>query len=323
MAQQSAHPNIANGPVRTPAVRGIEKPVSRVALGFEAFESLADAAPILDGFLARGGTVLDTAHIYGEGRTEAILGQWMAERGVRSEVVVIGKGAHSPYTYPEVISAQLDESLARLQTDHVDVYLMHRDNPAVPVGEFVDAMDAQVSAGRIRGPFGGSNWTRERMDEAIAYARASGKRLPGVLSNNFSLAEMVDPVWPGCVSARSPLWGRWLSETGIVNLAWSSQARGFFTDRAGRDRLEDAELVRCWYSEANFARRERALALADRLGRSPIHIALAYCLNQAFSVLPLIGPRSVAELEDSLSATDIVLTPQEIAWLDEGAGQGL
>ena len=69
---------------------------------------------------------------------------------------------------------------------------MHRDNPDVPVGEFVDAMDAEVKAGRIRGPFGGSNWTRERMDEAIAYAERTGKQKPGALSNNFSLAEMLD-----------------------------------------------------------------------------------------------------------------------------------
>ena len=77
---------------------------------------------------------------------------------------------------------------------------MHRDNPDVPVGEFVDAMDAEVKAGRIRGPIGGSNWTRERLDAAIDYARANGKTELGALSNNFSLAEMVDPIWPGCVA---------------------------------------------------------------------------------------------------------------------------
>ena len=84
--------------------------------------------------------------------------------------MLIGKGAHSPLCYPDMIAKQLTQSLDRLQTDYVDVYFMHRDNLEVPVGEFVDAMDAEVKAGRIRGPFGGSNWTRERMDEAIAYA---------------------------------------------------------------------------------------------------------------------------------------------------------
>ena len=111
--------------------------------------------------------------------------------------MVIGKGAHTPLCYPEMIGKQLTQSLDRLQTDHVDIYFMHRDNPDVPVGEFVDAMDREVKAGRIRGPFGGSNWTMQRMDEAIAYAERTGKQKPGALSNNFSLAEMLEPIWAG------------------------------------------------------------------------------------------------------------------------------
>ena len=74
--------------------------------------------------------------------------------------------------------------------------------------------------------------------------------------------------------------------------------------------------MRCWYSDRNFARRERAIELAGKLGRKPIHVALAYVLAQPFPVLPLIGPRNVAELEDSLSALDIRLTPEQVAWLE-------
>ena len=105
-------------------------------------------------------------------------GEWLANRGVREQSVIIGKGAHTPLCYPDVIGKQLAQSLDRLQTDHVDIYFMHRDNPDVPVGEFVDAMDREVKAGRIRGPFGGSNWTMARMDEAIAYAERTGKQRP-------------------------------------------------------------------------------------------------------------------------------------------------
>ena len=124
---------------------------------------------------------------------------------------------------------------------------MHRDNPDVPVGEFVDAMDAEVRAGRIRGPFGGSNWTRERFDEAIAYAERTGKARPTALSNNFSLAEMIDPIWAGCVAASDDAWKAWLTERQVVNFAWSSQGRGFFTDRGrarqARQRRAGAGLV--------------------------------------------------------------------------------
>ncbi|TIV90461.1 MAG: aldo/keto reductase, partial [Mesorhizobium sp.] len=78
------------------------------------------------------------------------------------------------------------------------------------------------------------------------------------------------------------------------------------------------ELVRVWYSERNFACRDRAIELARKVGKSPIHVALAYVLAQPFPSVPLIGPRTLDELEDSLKALDIKLTPEDVAWLDEG-----
>jgi len=299
------------------AIPGLAKPASSVALGFEFFPNFAAGSLTLDAYYEAGGNLFDTAYIYAGGKTEEIFGDWHTSRSVpREDIVLIGKGAHSPLCYPDAIGKQLSRSLDRLKTDHVDVYFMHRDNPDVPVGEFVDAMDAEVRAGRIRGPFGGSNWTRERMDEAIAYAVKNGKTTPGALSNNFSLAEMLDPIWAGCVAASDEDWKRWLNAKQMPNFAWSSQGRGFFTDRAGRDKRDDEELVRVWYSDRNFDRRDRAIELAGKLGRNPIHVALAYVLAQPFPVIPLIGPRTLGELEDSLSALDINLTPDQVKWLE-------
>lgn len=300
-------------------IPGLSKPASVVALGFEDFRTFSSGAILLDGFFEAGGNLFDTGYVYGAGYTEALLGQWLKNRGVREQSVVIGKGAHSPLCYPDVIGKQLAQSLDRLQSDYVDVYFMHRDNPDVPVGEFVDAMDREVKAGRIRGPFGGSNWTMERMDEAIAYAERTGKQKPGALSNNFSLAEMLEPIWAGCVTSSSDEWKAWLTSRQMPNFAWSSQGRGFFTDRAGRDKRDSEELVRVWYSEKNFGRRDRAIELAGRLGKSPIHIALAYVLAQPFPSVPLIGPRTLGELEDSLQAIDISLSPEDLEWLDGGS----
>ncbi|WP_337267346.1 aldo/keto reductase [Oryzifoliimicrobium ureilyticus] len=315
--------NIAGGVVKPGntvprrAIPGLSKQSSLVALGFEFFPDFASASLTLDAFYERGGNVFDTAFVYGAGKTESIFGDWHTSRKVpRDDIVLIGKGAHSPLCYPDVIATQLDQSLNRLKTDYVDVYFMHRDNTAVPVGEFVDAMDAEVRKGRIRGIFGGSNWTRERMDEAIAYAEKTGKAKPAALSNNFSLAEMLEPIWAGCVTSSDDDWKTWLKATQVPNFAWSSQGRGFFTDRAGRDKHDDEEIVRCWYSDKNFARRDRAIELAQKLGRSPIHIALAYVIAQPFPVVPLIGPRTIAELEDSLSALDIQLSPEDVKWLE-------
>ena len=81
--------------------------------------------------------------------------------------------------------------------------------------------------------------------------------------------------------------------------------------------------MRVWYSEKNFGRRDRAIELANKLGKSPIHVALAYVLAQPFPSIPLIGPRTLGELEDSLQALDISLSIDDLEWLDGGSYQDL
>lgn len=304
--------------VRRGRTSGLPKEMSLAALGLMEFSTFSSAAIVLDAFFEAGGNLVDTAFQYGNGLQDRLVGEWTRSRGVREETVVIAKGAHSPLCYPDVIARQLTVSLERMGTDYVDIYFMHRDNPDIPVGEFVDAMDAEVKAGRIRGPFGGSNWTRERFDEAIAYAERTGRTKPSVLSNNFSLADMVEPVWAGCIASSDDGWMRWLEEKAATNFAWSSQARGFFTDRAGHGRLSDPELARAWYSEGNFARRDRAIALGRELGKDPIQVALAYVLAQKGRVVPLIGPGSLAELNHSLDAFSITLSDADVRWLRDG-----
>ena len=113
--------NVANR-----AISGLPKPASVLALGFEDFRSFSSGAILLDAFFEAGGNLFDTGYIYGAGYTEKLLGEWLTNRGVREQSVVIGKGAHSPLCYPDVIGKQLAQTLDRLQTDHVDVYFMHR-----------------------------------------------------------------------------------------------------------------------------------------------------------------------------------------------------
>jgi aryl-alcohol dehydrogenase-like predicted oxidoreductase len=231
--------------------------------------------------------------------------------------VVIAKGAHTPNCNPEAVTTQLHRSLEMLQTDHIDVYFMHRDNPAVPVAEFVDVLDEHFRAGRIRS-FGGSNWTPARIDEANAYAASHGREKFRHMSNQFSLADMIDAVWPGCISASDDESVAWLKRTSTNLFAWSSQARGFFTDRAGRDKRNDAGLARSWYGDANFARRDRAIELAERRDTTLPAIALAYVLAQEFPVYALIGPLNLAELRSSLSCLRAPLTVAEARWLRDG-----
>jgi aryl-alcohol dehydrogenase-like predicted oxidoreductase len=97
---------------------------------------------------------------------------------------------------------------------------------------------------------------------------------------------------------------------------WSSQARGFFTDRAGPDKRDDQLLVSSWYSKDNFQRRERAIELAEEKGVLPINIALAYVLCQPFPTFPLFGPRVLSETRTSIPAVNISLTPEELQYLN-------
>ncbi|MGI9325974.1 MAG: aldo/keto reductase [Pseudomonadales bacterium] len=309
----------------------VAKPVSRLVMGCDNQPSMTHAAVMWDHYFESGGNAFDTAYIYGDGRMESLLGHWHQARNVREDMVIIGKGAHSPQCFPEVISQQLDESLDRLQSDYVDCYFLHRDNLDVPVAEFVDALNAELERGRIRA-FGGSNWTLARIQEANAYAAQCGKVAFSAVSNNFSLAHMVQRIWPGVESATGSDFVDYLAENDIALFPWSSQARGFFTpwvdavlaaaNRPGAALTGTeptvAELRRTWFSEDNFARRERARTLADETGASMINVALAYVLAQPFLCFPLIGPRAIAETESCIEALGLTLTTEQRDWLAQG-----
>ncbi|MFD3405955.1 aldo/keto reductase [Kribbella sp. NPDC058693] len=303
-----------DAPMTYGKVAGLDKDVSRLVMGVDNQQTLPHAAVIFDDFVERGGTTFDTAYIYGGGRGERLLGQWMKSRGNRDEVVVIGKGAHTPYCDPESITRQLNESLERLQTDHVDLYLMHRDNEEIPVSEFVDVLNEHFKAGRIKA-FGGSNWSLERFDAANAYAEANSKQPFTLLSNHLSLARAYDVPWAGCRHVSDDESQAWLRERQVALFPWSSQARGFFTGRAKPEDTSDSELVRCFYSDENFRRLDRARELAKAKGVEPTAIALAWLLHQPYPVFPLIGPRHISETRTSTPGLSVSLTEDEVAYL--------
>lgn len=298
-------------------IPGVAKPVSRLVMGCDNQLTMPHAAAVWDDYYERGGNAFDTAWLYSGGLQEKLLGWWMKHRGVRDEVVVIGKGGHPPFCTPDAISKQLMTSLERLQTDHLDVYLLHRDNLDVPVGEWVDVLHEHAEAGRMT-VFGGSNWTLERIKAANRYAKRKGRRPFSVLSNNLSLAEMKAEVWAGVVSCGDRASRRWLEKSGMTNLSWSSQARGYFVQadgRGGANGPDAAEVARCWDAEDNRERRARAEKLAREKGVKAINIAAAYVLHQPFPSFALIGPRQISETVSSLESLAVELTPKEVAWL--------
>ena len=305
-------------PMRYGSLLGVDIKVSRVALGFDypRFRSRPHAFATFDAFFERGGNCFDTGFIYQGGEAERVLGEWVETRAIRDQVVIIAKGAHTPRCFPEMVRPQLELSLERLRTSRADLYLLHRDNPAVPAAEFVEALNEAKRDGLISA-FGGSNWAPARIDEANRYAAKHGLAGFTAASNNFSLARQANPIWPGVRSSSGPEDRAWFQRNDFPLVPWSSQARGFFVPcRAHPDDRTDDDLVRGWYSEDNFERLRRCSELAERNGVHPNSIALAYVLAQPFPTFPIISALRLVELRTSLDAFTIELTPADISYLD-------
>lgn len=312
--------------------------VSELCLGTGGYGTSIDAdaaGPIMDRFLELGGTFLDTAHVYGAwapgraGASERVIGAWLSARGCRGDVVVGTKGGHPDLATmqvsrlrPEDIAADLRESLERLQTDYVDVYWLHRDDPRIAVGDIMDALNEHLNAGLVRG-IGCSNWTTERLAEANEWAAAHGKVgfCASQIGYSLARANAGSGGYPGTLSMDEPTHA-YHRRTGVPVVAYSSQAGGFFSGKYAADddpaAVANQGIVRTYYHEDNFQRLARAQALAARHGRTANEANLAYLQSQPFPVIPIVGSRTVAQVEASCAATGWHLAPEECRWLESG-----
>lgn len=313
------------------AIPGFSDRVPRLIMGSVAFSTMrandrkagtADSvARLLDAYVERGGTAIETAHDYARGETEGIIGDWLRARGLRHEMLMMTKGAqHDQHLVrrvtPEAITVDLHESLARLGVDTVDFFMLHRDDPATPVASIIDCLNEHMVAGHIRA-FGGSNWTHLRIDEAHRYAARHGRQSFAASSPNLALAVPMEPLWHDCLSVSSDAQALdWYCARQFPLISWSSQARGFFSGRFSPDDKGDPDVVRVYYNDENWERLRRARELASRLACTATQMALAWVLHQPFPTFALIGPRTVEELDDCIGALDIHLSPTDIRWLN-------
>ncbi|HEX6869328.1 MAG TPA: aldo/keto reductase, partial [Candidatus Limnocylindrales bacterium] len=266
-----------------------------------------------------GGRLIDTAAVYGHGGSESAIGAWLRSRGSRGDVVLLTKGAHpderdwSSRMTPETIAADLGESLERLGVDSVDIYLVHRDDASVPVGEILDPLADAVSTGRA-GSFGVSNWTVARLDEADAYATSRGWPPIAWCSNSLSLARPVDEPWPGVVDASDDGSRAWFGSHQTRLVAWSPTGNGYFAHEAHLS----SPKFEAYRTPVNEARRARAIEFGAARGLSATQVALAWVMSQPFAPIAIIGTRSVAHLHEALGAEALRLTDRELAWLEHG-----
>ena len=300
--------------------------VSEIAFGVQTFGWCADeqtADTILDRFVEAGGNLLDTANIYNEGKAEQILGNWLQARQNREALVIAtkvffptGTGPNDTGLTRKHIFQQIEQSLKRLHTDYVDLYQLHCFDESTPLEETLGALDDLVHTGKVR-YIGASNFTASQIEKALMLSRSNGWNAFMSLQPEYSLI------------VRSTEWELLplCRQEGLGVLPWSPLAGGWLTgkyrkdqppppdSRAGRqDRWDDQPEQRA--SELTWQVIETLIAIGQARGKTPAQVALNWLLQQPGVTSPIIGARTLAQLEDNLGSTGWTLNPEEIARLD-------
>jgi len=308
-------------------IPGVNKQVSRVMLGSMSLNraNAENSFAILDASLAAGVNAIDLAWVYGGGETERVVGDWIAARKNRDRVVLVDKGVHHngdrKRVTPYDIEADLHDSLARLRVPSIDVYLLHRDDPAVPVGPIVEALDRLKREGLIDA-YGGSNWRHERIQEANDYAAKRGLTPFVASSPNFGLAEQFDGPWEGCMTitgSGEAAAREWYRANQLPVLAYSSLGRGLFSGRVDPDRPEtiqaamDEAARKAYAYPENFERLRRVMAYARAHGVAVPQVALAWALMQPLNVFALVGAQAPGEIPETVKALSLSIPAADAA----------
>lgn len=315
-------------------IRGIDKEVSRIVCGCAILPMMKGEVvdDLLDQIYAMGVTTFDTAEHYG--LSEISLGHWLKSRNMYDKVVVITKGCHphedNPVdrVNPEALKHDLDQSLKRLGTDYIDIYMLHRDDPKVEVGPIVEVLNEYHKSGKI-GAFGASNWTHQRIAEANAYAKAHDLVPFTVSSPNFGICNQIDDPWGmggGCVTISGPSnkeAREWYAENHIPVFAYSSLGRGMFSGRVkssdmeGAKKILDPWAVKGYCYPENFERLARVEKIAAEKHATVPQVALAWIMSQKnLQVFPLVSAPKAEFMKENIKALDIRLTEEEVNWMD-------
>jgi aryl-alcohol dehydrogenase-like predicted oxidoreductase len=299
--------------------------VSRLALGTML---MGDATPteeayrLLDRFVDAGGTFVDTADTYGDGRSERVLAPWLARR--RDDVVVATKvrfGVSDPGgsgLAPDRIRAACDASLRRLGIDVIDLYQLHAPDPEVALEETLEALDGLVQAGKVRA-LGASNFPAWLLAWAVALQDRKGWSPFVSLQPQYSLVER---------SAELELLP-FTRAAGLGVLPWGPLGAGFLSGRYKRDEMPEGRVTNAPGDleeashrravERNFRVIDAAEEIAAAHGATVPQVAIAWLLGVEGVTAPIIGPRTLAHLEDLLGAVDVQLSDDERARLEAPA----
>jgi aryl-alcohol dehydrogenase-like predicted oxidoreductase len=292
-----------------------------LCLGGNVFGWTADeptSYAVLDAYVAAGGNFVDTANSYlvEHGRSETIIGRWMAERGNRDEIVLAtkvggGRGAVRSLR-PENVAHEAAASLERLQTDRIDLYYAHFDDAETPLLETLRAFDALVRAGTVR-HVAASNYSPERLTAALELQREHGLAEFTVLQPHYNLVERE---FERTLLPVAEAWD-------LAILPYYGLAKGFLTGKyqSNGDAVESprAESARGYLD----ARGEAVLAVLDDVAAAhdvaPAAVALAWLRARPRVVAPIASARTTEQLEQILPAATLDLTPDEVERLADAA----
>lgn len=312
-------------------MEGIELPVSRIVFGTANPPMIAgeDATELLDSVFEGGVNCFDTARRYG--MAERSLGDWIAKRGNRDKIVIVDKGAHPlpdstvPRVTPAAIEADIARSLDLLQTDHVDIYMLHRDDTTQPVGPIMEVLNELRERGKIR-LLGVSNWTTGRIEAANEYAYEHDLEPFTVSSPNYGLAEQVlDPWGGGCLSISGPEEAgtrRWYQDSGMELFAYATLAHGLFSGKIRSDQLShvadylDEFAIRGYCCRNNYERLRRTEQIAEKHHCTVAQAALAWVLAQPLQVFAEVSASTPERFASNLKALELQLNETELRYMD-------
>ena len=295
------------------------KRAARIAFGSTDFGGrIAETAAreLLDTYWQAGGNYLDTAHVYGDfvtpknGESERVIGRWMSDHHLREKIFLSTKGAHHRLgTEPhgrlryEELRRDMSESLEALQTDHVDIYWLHRDNPAFSVGEVMENLHEMVENGCTK-LIGASNWSTRRILEANDYALSHGLTPFYANQPRFSLPIQPKPADYSLVQADAEML-KMHKERRMLMTPYSSQAHGFLykLDTLGEKTLRESR-ANALLTPENLAIFERAEQLSRETGLSPAALGLLWLSEQDFPLIPIVGASRPEQLSPLIEAAD-------------------
>lgn len=301
-------------------LNGTDMEVSPICLGTVNYGTdlpKEEAKRQLDQFVDMGGNFIDTAHIYGdwvEGelcRSEKTVGEWFKESGKREKIILSTKGAHPDWgkmyiqrVTPRDIEKDLNESLKYLNTDYIDLYFLHRDDPQIPVSEILDYLDSVQKQGKIR-YYGCSNWSLERIKQAGEYARK--KNIQGFIVNQL-MWSLADINFYNLADKTFILMDKetydYHVKTGMNVMAYMSIAKGYFARKHAGENLPDS-VTSVYDNATNKLIYEESLELVKSGEYSFIDLSLMYIMAEnKFPSVPIASFDSPDQLKTGLSSWD-------------------